>query len=200
MNQYLEKYHIRSHIVCDKPHKLHARVLNHIDKKDLNCNEDGNERIRMLEICYFSKLFSCLDSIGKSTKLKLSNGSDMFICHTEGSLNLDEFETEIESESDEIPLRNLDIHNLASNFIGTHECLFDQLPYGLNDRNLKLIVTTAANLYKQDTEDTEFKAELIVEYPIQPNTFVTDDIHIQCSKSGKFNVTILNVFVLSFEI
>lgn len=108
----------------------------------------------------------------------------MFVCRPEESLNFDEFETE-DDETDNVSLENLDIQNLAANLIGEHECTFEQLPKGLNNEQLKLVVTTDANAFNQNTAQTEFKAELIVNYAIKPNTYIDNEVFIHCPHSGE---------------
>lgn len=108
----------------------------------------------------------------------------MFVCRPEESLNLDDFETEVD-ETDNLSLESLDIQNLAANLIGEHECTFEQLPKGLNNEQLKLVVTTDANAFNQVTAETEFKAELIVNYAVQPSIYIDNDMFIHCPQSGE---------------
>lgn len=108
----------------------------------------------------------------------------MFVCRLEESLNLDEFDTNSD-DTDNLSLDSLDIQNLATNLIGEHECTFEQLPKGLNNEQLKLVVTTDANAFNQITAETEFKAELIVNYAVKSNTYMDNEMFIHCRQSGK---------------
>lgn len=108
----------------------------------------------------------------------------MFVCRPEESLNFDEFETE-DDGTDNLSLETLNIQNLAANLIGEHECTFEQLPKGVNNEHLKLVVTTDANAFNQIAAETEFKAELIVNYAVKPNTYIDNEIFIHCSQSGE---------------
>lgn len=108
----------------------------------------------------------------------------MFVCRPEESLNFDEFETE-DDETGNLSLERLNIQNLAANLIGEHECTFEQLPKGFNNEQLKLVVTTDANAFNQVTAETEFKAELILNYAVKPNTYIDGEMFIDCPQSGK---------------
>lgn len=109
----------------------------------------------------------------------------MFICRSDDDLNLDEFETENDDINEDIAVDTVDIQNLATNLIGEHECLFDQLPSGIKNESLKLMVTTEANAYSFQTASAEFKAKLIVDYELKSNTYIEDDVYIHCPKSGR---------------
>lgn len=110
----------------------------------------------------------------------------MFVCRADEELNLDEFDTEsLDYEENESPVA-FDIQNVAANFVGEHDCIFDQVPPGLRDEHLKLMVTTEANLFKQVTPNSEFKAELIVERSTTDSNQIQDDIYINCPKSGNY--------------
>lgn len=109
----------------------------------------------------------------------------MFVCRADEELNLDEFDTEsLDYEENEAPVA-LDIQNLASSFIGEHDCIFDQVPNGLRSEHLKLMVTTEANAFNQVVPNKEFKAELIVERATTDNNRIDDDIYVNCPKSGR---------------
>lgn len=116
-------------------------------------------------------------------KLLGSDGDSMFICQAEEELNLVEFETD---ESDYVDASGfaVDIQNVAASFIGEHDCIFDEVPSGLQTERLKLIVTADANTLTQVTENTEFKAQLIVARASVDNHQINDDIYINCPKSG----------------
>lgn len=110
----------------------------------------------------------------------------MFVCRAEEELNLDEFDTDAGDYDENGPAVAYDIQNLASSFIGEHDCVFDQVPSGLRSEHLKLMVTTEANAFQQVTPNTEFKAELIVERTTTDNHQIDDDIYINCPKSGNY--------------
>lgn len=107
----------------------------------------------------------------------------MFVCRAEDELNLDEFETDFDYDENQSTVA-FDIQNLAASFIGEHECVFSEVPDGFRSEHLKLIVTTEANIFHQDTPKTEFKAELLVERGATDNTQIDDYIYINCPKSG----------------
>lgn len=111
----------------------------------------------------------------------------MFVCRAEEALNLDEFDTDVndyENNANIAPVA-YDIQNLAASFIGEHDCVFDQVPSGLRSEHLKLMVTTEANAFQQVTvQNTQFKAELIVDRATTDNNQIDDDIYINCPESG----------------
>lgn len=112
----------------------------------------------------------------------------MFECHTEDDLISDEFETDSKFEEDDSSVA-FDIENLATSFIGEHECVFSEIPAGFQKPNLKLMVTTEANAntFTRITSKTEFKAEIIVERGTMKNTKIDDDIYINCPNSGNLS-------------
>lgn len=108
----------------------------------------------------------------------------MFLCHAEEELNLDEFETDVDYDEGAI---SVDIQNVAANFVGEHDCIFDQIPIGLNSERVKLMVTTEANAINQISSNTEFKAELIVDRATTANHQINENIYVNCPKTGKYN-------------
>lgn len=118
-------------------------------------------------------------------KLIGNTGDSMFVCHAEEELNLDEFETDIDYDERDTSVA-FDIQNLAASFVGEHDCIFDQVPAGLNNERVKLMVTTEANAINQITSATEFKAELIVDrVTTANNNQITENIYVNCPKSGE---------------
>lgn len=111
----------------------------------------------------------------------------MFLCHAEEELNLDEFETDIDYDDGggaASAAVAFDIQNVAASFVGEHDCIFDQIPIGLNSERVKLMVTTEANAINQINSQTEFKAELIVERATTENNHITENIYVNCPKTG----------------
>lgn len=115
-------------------------------------------------------------------KLIGNSGDSMFLCRAEEELNLDEFETDVDYDEQSVAF---DIKSVAASFIGEHDCIFDQVPAGLNNERVKLMVTTEANAINQITSNTEFKAELIVERATTANNRINENIYVNCPKSGK---------------
>lgn len=112
----------------------------------------------------------------------------MFLCHAEEELNLDEFETDVDYvEVGDAAAVSFDIKNVAASFGGEHDCIFDQIPAGLNSEKVKLMVTTEANAINQITSNTEFKAELIVDRATTANNHINENIYVNCPKTGKQN-------------
>lgn len=109
----------------------------------------------------------------------------MFFCHAEEELNLDEFETDIDYVEGGDTAVAFDIQNVAASFVGEHDCIFDQIPIGLNGERVKLMVTTEANAINQITSNSEFKAELIVERATTDNNHINENIYVNCPKTGK---------------
>lgn len=114
----------------------------------------------------------------------------MFLCHAEEELNLDEFETDVDyDEGGETAAVSFDIQNVAASFVGEHECIFDQIPIGLSSERVKLMVTTEANAINQITSTTEFKAELIVDRATTANNHISENIYVNCPKTGEQNIS-----------
>lgn len=128
-------------------------------------------------------------------KLIGNGGDSMFICHAEEELNLDEFETDIDYDEGDAAVA-FDIKTVAASFVGEHDCIFDQIPIGLNSERIKLMVTTEANAINQITSNTEFKAELIVERATTVDNQITENIYVNCPKSGKQTSFIITYVLL----
>lgn len=114
----------------------------------------------------------------------------MFLCHAEEELNLDEFETDTDYDNGDDggdAAVSIDIKNVAASFAGEHSCIFDQIPVGLNSERVTLMVTTEANAINQVTSIAEFKAELIVERVTTVDNQITEEIYVNCPKSGNFD-------------
>lgn len=123
----------------------------------------------------------------------------MFACHTEDDLSSDEFETDSKFEEGDSSVA-FDIENLATSFIGEHECVFSEIPAGFQNPNLKLMVTTEANAnaFTKIASKTEFKAEIIVERGTIKNTKIDDDIYINCPNSGKLSAQVMQYAFAQF--
>lgn len=189
----------RVHIICDKPQHLHGKNFNNLNERDLQCGKqmtlaivfDGDRWSVSAPVTFPYTKQRAKDLIFRHTgptsdTLKLiGNGDSMFVCHAEEELNLDEFETDIDYDEGGEGAVALDIQNVAASFVGEHDCIFDQIPVGLNSERVKLMVTTEANAINQITSNSEFKAELIVGRATTENHHVTENIYVNCPKTGK---------------
>lgn len=108
----------------------------------------------------------------------------MFVCRAEGELNLDEFETDLDYQEGDNAAFSVDIQNVATNFVGEHDCIFDEVPTGLRSEHLTLLVTMEANAANQIDGNNEFKAEIIVDRATTDSNQVHDDVYVNCPKSG----------------
>lgn len=147
------------------------------------------DRMEKMKQTKRNKFQFSLGSSANTIKLIGNDGDSMFVCRAEEALNLDEFDTDVSDyENENVPAVAYDIQNLAASFIGEHDCVFNKVPSGLRSEHLKLMVTTEANAFQQVTaQNTEFKAELIVERATTDNHRIDDDIYINCPESGTNN-------------
>lgn len=106
----------------------------------------------------------------------------MFLCRSEDELNFDQFETDLEYDDDDDSA--FVIKNVAASLVGEHNCVFLNAPPQFQRKNVKLMVTTEANALNQVENNSEFKAELMVDHSVLKTTRFNKEFSINCPKSG----------------
>lgn len=111
-----------------------------------------------------------------------TDGDKMFTCHS-GDGIADEFEV-ADDDSDDSDELYTDVagEKVADGLYGSHECVFEKAPTGVEDSNVKLVVTQEANANYQNSITGEFNAELLG-YG-RRDGILDGDVHINCFKSG----------------
>lgn len=107
----------------------------------------------------------------------------MFTCYS-GDGSTDEFEIFDDDSDDSDEYTDIRGEKAADGLFGNHECIFDKMPKGFTDSNVKMVVTHEANANYQNSISGEFNAEL--RGFGRGTNALHEDVHITCTKSGNF--------------
>lgn len=106
----------------------------------------------------------------------------MFTCYN-GDGNLDDVDAEPSFDDSDELFTEIDVKQPADDLFGSHDCMFDKMPKGFRDANVKVVITQKANANYQNTVNGEFKAQLFAYN--QGNGILKENIVISCMKRGE---------------
>lgn len=122
---------------------------------------------------------------GELTKLVDDEGDSMFTCYN-GDASAGELEAVDESYIDSDELYTDVAAKQPTSLYGNHDCVFDKMPNGFKDSNVKMVITEEANANFQNSITGEFKAELL---GYSKNSRALDeDVHISCFRTAEPSV------------
>lgn len=156
----LEQRKVRPYVICATPQEFKGRSIRDMKAEDFRC--------------------------GRLEPLVTGDGSTMFTCRADDNLVLDEFETSYDGDdTDQVDVEEVGIQTFASNLIGEHECVLNQL-FGADGKrqHVRMAVTMEANHNEAVSINADFKAELHVRSDVTVNT--DRKIEIQCPDSGEY--------------
>lgn len=141
----------------------------------------------MLQLSNDTNIYA-LKFTGELKKLSDDDGDSMFTCYN-GDANIDELEAADESYVDSFELYTEVVAKQPTSLYGNHECVFDKMPNGFEDLNVKMVITEEANANFQNSITGEFKAELLGYN--RNNRNLNEDLHINCPGTAKPGTLVL---------